>query len=131
MSYLLDTSICVALLKNADPELHEKLRRHPPSKFSLCSVVKAELLFEARKSQHVGHKIQLLEAFFKPFTSLSFDDRAAEYYGVNRAILAKEGTPLGETDLLISSIALTNNLTVVTRNRKALLHVPGLRVETW
>lgn len=69
--------------------------------------------------------------FFSTFESLTFDDKASEFYGVNRVILEKAGEPIGEADLLISSIALVNNLTVLTRNHREFVRVPGLKVEIW
>jgi tRNA(fMet)-specific endonuclease VapC len=131
VKYLFDTNICIALLKKNEPQLIEKIKSYEPSDFALCSIVKAELLFGARKSQQIEKNILLLNNFFSSFHSFSFDDSASEYYGINRMILEKSGEPIGEADLLISSIALSNNLTVLTRNRKEFIRVPGLKVDTW
>jgi tRNA(fMet)-specific endonuclease VapC len=109
----------------------EKIRQLKPTDFSLCSIVKAELLYGARKSQQVEKNMSLLMKFFAQFLSHHFDDIAAEFYGTNRAILEKSGSPIGEADLLISSIALAHNLTVLTRNHGEFTRVPGLKVETW
>ena len=53
MSYLLDTNICITLLKGQDKQLTEKIHSLSPADLSLCSVVKGELLYGARKSQKV------------------------------------------------------------------------------
>jgi tRNA(fMet)-specific endonuclease VapC len=118
-------------LKNNDAGLVQKMKEQTPDNFVLCSVVKAELLFGARKSQNVEKNMLLLSKFFTQFSSDPFDDNSAEYYGVNRAILEKSGEPIGEADLLISSIALANNYTVITRNHREFIRVPGLKVEVW
>lgn len=131
MSYLLDTNICIALLKENDKPLVERIQSLSPSELFLCSVVKGELLYGARKSQKVESNLELLNRFFSQFESLHFDDRAAEFYGTFRALLAKSGTPVGANDLLIASIALSNDLAVVTRNRKEFQFIPGLRLENW
>jgi tRNA(fMet)-specific endonuclease VapC len=131
LKYLLDTNICIALLKNNDAGLVQKIKDHSPDNFVLCSIVKAELLFGARKSQNVEKNLLLLSKFFAQFSSYPFDDNSAEYYGVNRAILEKSGEPIGEADLLISSVALANNYTVITRNYREFIRVPGLKVEVW
>lgn len=99
--------------------------------FALCSVVKAELLYGARKSQRVEKNLSLLGKLFAQFSSLPFDDQAAEFYGTNRTTLERAGTPIGDADLLISSIALAHNLVVLTRNYGEFVRVPGLKVETW
>ncbi len=131
MKHLLDTNICIALLKNNDLNLVKKMQEHAPDDFFLCSIVKAELIFGARKSQSVDKNLLLLSKFFAHFSSVPFDDNSAEYYGVNRAILEKLGQPIGEADLLISSIALANNYTVITRNHREFIRIPGLKVEVW
>lgn len=129
--YLLDANICIGLLKGKDSHLISRFSEKPPTDFVLCSVVKAELLYGARYSERISDNLALLENFFSQFESFAFDDKAAEFYGINRAILTKAGTPIGANDLLIASIALANALTVLTRNHKEFLRVPGLSVETW
>lgn len=131
MRYLLDTNICISILKNSDNSIIQKLKSHSPNEFVICSVVKAELLYGARKSQFIEKNLILLSQFFKQFQSLPFDDLAAEFYGTQRAILEKAGTPIGNADLFISSIALAYDLTVLTRNQKEFIRVQGLRLEAW
>lgn len=131
MIYLMDTNICVALLKGKDRQLVGRVRDRDPGDFTLSSVVKAELLFGARKSGRVVANLTLLQSFFSQFTSLPFDDDAAEEYGLLRAILEKAGTPIGANDLLIASVAMVHDLTVLTRNRAEFARVPGLRWEAW
>lgn len=131
MRYLLDTNICIALLQKKEEKIIKKLKENSPGNFALCSVVKAELLYGARKSQKVDENLALLQEFFRQFISFPFDDRASEYYGVMRAILVKAGTPIGANDLLIASIAQVHQLIVVTRNRSEFQRVPGLAMEEW
>lgn len=130
VNYLMDTNVCIALLKG-EKELTKKFQTLPPTAFSLCSVVKAELLYGAHKSQNVEANLSVLEKFFAQFQSHPFDDSATSFYGTIRALLTKAGTPIGANDLLIASIAQVNNLTVLTRNRKEFLRIPGLRTEMW
>lgn len=131
MSYLLDTNICIALLKDSDSLLAKKIKAYPPNKFFLCSVVKAELLYGARKSNRVSDNLATLQIFFRQFESIPFDDKATEFYSISRTLLEKTGTPVGANDLLIASIAQANQLTVITRNRSEFLRIPALQVEIW
>lgn len=131
MRYLLDTNICIAIIHRPDLDLISRFSQFKPSDFALCSVVKGELIYGARKSPRVTENLQVLETFFAPFESLAFDDKAAEFYGINRMILAKSGTPIGTNDLFICSIALAHDLTVLTRNFSEFSRVPGLKVERW
>ncbi|KAM3113165.1 hypothetical protein [Phormidesmis sp. 146-33] len=63
--------------------------------------------------------------------SLPFDDFAATTFGVVRAQLESLGTPIGAYDLQIASIALANNLTLVTHNTGEFSRVEGLKLEDW
>ncbi len=131
MKYLLDTNICIALLKNSDLTIIKKLKSLTPDQVVICSIVKAELLYGARKSQSVEKNLSLLSKFFDQLESLPFDDSATDFCGTQRSILEKAGTTIGNADLLIASIALAHDLTVVTRNQKEFIRVQNLRVEVW
>jgi tRNA(fMet)-specific endonuclease VapC len=131
MSYLLDTNACIRILNGTSNALVDRMRREDPSAIKISSVVKAELLFGARKSARVAHNLELLARFFEPLESLPFDDGAAEHYGLIRAELESEGRPIGPNDLLIAASARARDLTLVTRNTKEFRRVVALRVESW
>ena len=131
MSYLVDTNICIAFLKGEDAGVWDRLLALPPSDVCLCSVVKAELLYGARNSTHIEHNLRRLREFFEPFHSAPFDDEAAGAYGIVRAQLKRDGRPIGSNDLLIAAIALSNDMTLVTRNQDEFQRVPGLRLAMW
>lgn len=131
MPYLLDTNACIRLLNNSSPALVARLRAEDPAQLRLCSVVKAELLFGARHSRRVAENLRLLARFFAAFGSLPFDDACAERYGVIRAQLCRDGTPIGPNDLLIAAVALAHDLTLVTHNVDEFSRVAGLRWEDW
>jgi tRNA(fMet)-specific endonuclease VapC len=99
---LLDTNICVAYLNGTDAAVKKRLLALSPDEVALCSVVKAELLYGARASGRVEQNLARLDAFFAPFASLSFDDDAADRYGVIRAQLRRDGTPVGANDMMIA-----------------------------
>lgn len=128
--YLLDTNIIVALSKG-DPAAIQRLRMLKPEQVCVCSVVKAELFYGARKSQRVEENLRGFEALMEPFTSLPFDDRAAQEYGFIRADLERMGTPIGSNDVIIAAIGRAHDCVVVTRNVREFERVLGLRVESW
>jgi tRNA(fMet)-specific endonuclease VapC len=131
MSYLLDTNIWIAYLKGQDVALRNRMAALPLEEILLCSPVKAELIYGARKSERVEANLARLAPVFDNFASCPFDDRAAEQYGFVRALLERQGRPIGDADLLIAGIALAADATVVTRNEREFRRVPGLRVEAW
>jgi tRNA(fMet)-specific endonuclease VapC len=129
--YLLDTNVCIHVLNNSSAAVVSRFASESPATIRLCSVVKAELLYGARKSRRVASTLSSLERFFHPLVSLPFDDRCADEYGKIRADLERAGTPIGANDLMIASVARRYDLTVVTHNTDEFTRVVGLRVEDW
>ncbi|MGO9257617.1 MAG: type II toxin-antitoxin system VapC family toxin [Bryobacteraceae bacterium] len=127
---LLDTNIWIAIAKG-DTGPVARLRKLDPGQVVTCSVVKAELMFGARKSRRVAGNLEDFRRLLEPFESLPFDDHAAGHYGMLRATLEQAGTPIGANDLLIASIALAYDCCLVTRNSREFERVAGLRVESW
>ena len=131
MIYLLDTNVCIHLLNEKHPAILQHFRQHGPADIAMCSVVKAELLYGARRSQRVEANLQLLKVFFAPLQSLPFDDECAEHYGQIRADLLTQGKPIGPNDTLIAAIARAHDATVITHNTGEFSRVAGLRMEDW
>lgn len=129
--YLLDTNVCIRLLNAGHPGIRREFEARSPSEIALCSVVKAELLFGARKSKRVEENLQLLQRFFAPLASLPFDDPCAAHYGAIRADLIAQGNPIGPNDLLIAAIARAHDATMVTHNTGEFSRVVGLRLVDW
>ncbi|MFC1708284.1 type II toxin-antitoxin system VapC family toxin, partial [Planctomycetota bacterium] len=129
--YLLDSNACIHVLNGTSREVVARFSNESPSTVCLCAVVKAELLYGARKSRSVAKVLRNLERFFAPLVSLPFDDDCAHQYGLLRADLARSGRPIGANDLMIAAIARRHDLTVVTHNVGEFSRVVGLRVEDW
>ena len=128
--YLLDTNVCVGFLK-AQPAITGKLTAVPPNALYLCAVVKAELYYGARASQHIAGNLATLQTFFEPYVSLGFNDECAERYGELRADLRRAGQLIGPNDTMIAATALVHKLILVTHNTREFSRVPGLRLEDW
>ena len=131
MSLLLDTDTCIALLTNRSEKVTHRFEEAGHLGLFLCSVVKGELLLGAHHSARPDANLRRLEQLFSLFPSAAFDDEAAEHYGVVGAQLKKKGIAIGHNDLMIASIALTRDFSVITRNVRAFGRVPGLSVESW
>lgn len=131
MMRMLDTDICIALIKQRSPELVVKLKKHKPGEVAISSITLAELHFGVSKSAQPEKNRAALDQFLLPLEILAFDDAAAECYGRVRAALEIEGTPIGPLDTLIAGHALSVNGTVVTNNVREFSRVRGLRVENW
>ena len=132
MRFLLYTNACIDHLRRGPQSfLTARLRIEPVGNVCLCSVVRAELIYGAFRSNDPITGAQRVKDFFAGLASLPFDDRAADVCGELRSCLAGLGTPIGPNDLMIASIARANGLTVVTNNVREFSRVPGLAVENW
>ncbi len=128
---LLDTNVCIRLLRGDSLRVGERLGRLDPSEVRISAVTKAELHYGARHSARPAENLRLLERFWAPLLSLPFDDRCAEHYGAIRADLASRGRPIGPNDLMIAAVARAHGLTLVTHALGEFSRVPDLRLEDW
>ena len=131
MKYLLDANTCIRLLNQDNAGVTQRYRACQPVDIAMCSVVRAELLYGARRSARVEFNLKRLEIFAAPLQSVPFDDRCAHDYGLIRADLAAQGKPIGANDLMIAAIARAHDLVLVTHNTGEFSRVLGLRVEDW
>ncbi|MEH2451288.1 type II toxin-antitoxin system tRNA(fMet)-specific endonuclease VapC [Nostoc sp.] len=131
MIYLLDTNACIIYLNGRNLNLRHRLENHSNLDIVVCSTVKAELFYGAKRSNNPDRNLTLQKGFLSRFTSLPFDDIAAEIFGDIRSHLANLGTPIGPYDLQIAAITLANNLILVTHNVDEFRRVEGLQLEDW
>lgn len=129
--YLLDTNVCILYLKGRSQNINNHIDNLEPEKIAVCSVVKAELFYGSMKSNNPKKSLNFQKSFLSQFVSLPFDDSCAEIYGKVRADLANAGTPISSNDIQIASIALANNLILVTHNVREFSRIEGLKIEDW
>jgi tRNA(fMet)-specific endonuclease VapC len=128
---MLDTNICIYVLKNHSDKLRHKFKAI--KNISISSVTYGELCFgiengdasmrEARRAQ--------LDAFTQRLLIDPWDEDAARHYGFIRALLKKQGDLIGNNDLLIAAHARSLNAVLVTNNVREFNRVPDLSVENW
>lgn len=131
MRYLLDTNVCIEILRGRNPALKARLAAQNPNELVLCSVVWAELQCGARLAQNSQQELAKLQNAFGNWPRLPFDDSAAEAYGEIRAHLQRAGRLIGGNDLLIAATTQTHGLTLVTHNIGEFSRVPNLPIEDW
>lgn len=129
--WLLDTNICIYLIKRKPVRLLERLRQVDITAVCVSSVTVAELQYGVAKSSRPEQNAIALAAFLAPLGVEPFDDAAAAVYGGVRAGLERAGTPIGSMDMLIAAHALSLGRTVVTNNVGEFRRVANLRVENW
>ncbi len=131
MRYLLDTNVCIEILRGRNPGLRQRLETAGFDQLRLCSIVWAELHCGACLLANPEQEIRRIETAFGGWPHLPFDDAAAERYGEIRARLQRAGRLIGANDLLIAATALANGLTLITHNTDEFQRVDGLAVEDW
>lgn len=131
MQYLLDTNICIAIIRKKSPLATQRLTQQAVASVAISTITIAELQFGVHKSSDPAKNQQALEQFLVPFPFLDFEYDAALAYGSIRAYLEAQGTPIGSLDMLLAAQARAHNLTMVTNNVKEFARVPHLRIEDW
>ncbi|MES2641751.1 MAG: type II toxin-antitoxin system VapC family toxin [Myxococcota bacterium] len=129
--WLLDTNICIYLIKGKPQLLLNRLREVDINTIAVSSITVAELQYGVAKSARPEQNALALAAFLAPLGVEVFDDAAAAVYGPIRAELERAGKPIGSLDMLIAAHALALGRTVVTNNAREFDRVAGLKVENW
>lgn len=131
MKYMLDTNICIYVIKHKPTAAVKNFLKHNPEELGISAVTYAELLHGVEKSQAVERNRMALMLFLSAISILEFDSYAAEEYGKIRADLERKGTPIGPMDLLIAGHARSKGLILVTNNTREFMRVEDLEVEDW
>jgi tRNA(fMet)-specific endonuclease VapC len=131
MNYLLDTNICVLLIRQKSPHVLAKLTSHPITDIGVSAITVAELQYGVEKSSQPTLNQQALDQFLLPLSVVPFDEQDAIVYGQIRATLEAQGLPIGALDTLIAAQAIHYNLILVTNNVREFARVSGLTVEDW
>lgn len=132
MTYLLDTNVWVALLRNTSPAVATRFKEEAlTGRIRSCSIVLAELRHGAsRSAKPVENRLEV-DGLLAPFPCLSFNEDASDRYATTRHKLVSIGRMIGPLDLLIAAIALANDCTLVTHNTSEFGSVPDLIFEDW
>ena len=131
MKYLLDTDTCVFLISGRVPNVRLRMRTIPANDVAISAVTKGEMFSGAARSQQPVSTLERQLDFFLRFTSLPFDDAAADKYGLIDGMLKRRGMSIGPLDTQIAAIALAHNLTLVTHNTRHFKRIPTLLIEDW
>lgn len=131
MKYMLDTNICIYVIKYKPEATVRNFLSHNPDDICVSSITYAELTHGVEKSQAVEKNRVALSMFLSAITVLDFDSSAAEAYGELRAELERKGTPIGPMDMLIAGHAKSKSLILVTNNTREFERVSDMTIEDW
>jgi tRNA(fMet)-specific endonuclease VapC len=131
MKFMLDTNICIYLIKQQPPKVLKHLKAHTVGDIGISSITLAELRYGVSKSRQIEKNRQALDEFILPLEVADFDEKAAGEYGIIRADLEKAGKPIGSMDMLIGAHALALGATLVTNNTKEFKQLKNLKIADW
>lgn len=127
--YLLDTNICIFCMRGKF-EMNQKIAKAGISNCFLSDITIAELYYGAENSDYPEKTMRETEEFISLFQILSFD-KSLHTFGKGKAYLSAIGQKIENFDMAIGSIALHNNLIMVTDNVSHLGRIRNIVVENW
>lgn len=131
MKYMLDTNICVYLIKKKPEIVLTRLQSNMGDGIGISAITLAELQHGVEASAYPEKNTLALNQFLSIVEIMPFDDEAAAEYGKICAALRRQGTPIGTMDTLIAAHARAKGLIIVTNNTREFERVDGLELENW
>lgn len=131
MKYLLDTNICIYIIKKKPEKVIHQFSKVKVGEIAISSITIAELFYGAVKSSKPDENIIALQEFLLPLKRIDFSSDDALTYGKIRTELERKGKLIGSMDLLIAAIAVSRNLILITNNAKEFSRVSDIKIENW
>lgn len=131
MKWMLDTNICIDIIKERPRSVLDRFRGHTVGDIGISVVTLAELEYGVSASGRPAENREALDQFVSPLDVAPFDRDAAAAYGRLRAALEKKGQTIGSMDLLIAAHAVSLDVRLVTHNSREFGRVAGLKIEDW
>lgn len=129
MSFLLDINIVSAHFKRPTRLVHRFMQHS--GQMAIPTVVLGELYDWAYRRNDPTPILESIRLLIETVEVLDFDPECAEQFGRLRASLSQDGSRIDSIDLMIASVALTHDLTLVTNNTVHFTPIRGLRLVDW
>lgn len=129
MIYVLDTDTCSAHRRRPAQLAHRFIQY--AGQLALPTIVLGELYAGAYHHPQTARLLSLIADLLREVAVLDFDSSCAEQFAKTRGMLLRQGLQVATADLMIASVALVHNLTLVTHNTADYQHIQGLRVDDW
>jgi tRNA(fMet)-specific endonuclease VapC len=130
---VLDTNVCIDLLRRRSPLLHQRFRNAEADhdELAVSSITAGELFSGALKSSQVEGNLRAANLLLSGLEILAYDAGAARSYGIVRSRLETTGRKIGDLDMLIAGHALANGAMLITNNTKEFSRVEDLVIQDW
>ena len=130
MNYLLDTDTCIFWLKS-HPAVKAKLLEVGWGQVAICAITVAELYYGAYNSSRAIENLTHVEQFVQQLPVVPLHDSALRRFGQIKTGLRQQGQSLPDFDLLIASVAISEDWILVTNNLRHYQRIADLHMETW
>jgi tRNA(fMet)-specific endonuclease VapC len=130
MRYLLDTNVCIAVVRN-HPRVVQRMAAVSAADCVVSTITSYELLTGVEKCANPATEGAKVAQLLARIPEIAFDGKAAQEAARIRAFLESQGQPIGPYDVLLAGQALAWSLVLVTANTKEFNRVPGLSLEDW
>jgi tRNA(fMet)-specific endonuclease VapC len=131
MKLMLDTNICIDLIRDRPPSVLERFSSHVVGDIGISVITLSELEYGVSNSSRPAKNRDALDQFLSPLEVAPFERAAAVVYGRLRAALEKKGQSIGSTDLLIAAHAVSLDVRLITHDVREFGRVPTLKIENW
>lgn len=128
--FILDTDTCIYWLKGNE-NIERSIIRHGLGNIFITVITECELFYGAYKSMKKDKNLAIVEELKTRIKTLHTFNGIPSLYGKIKAELESKGQVLDDADMLLSSIALLNNTTLVTNNIEHFKRISGLKIENW
>lgn len=130
IQYSLDTDTIIYFFKGVE-SVTNRMIVLDSQQLNTTIINHAKLLFGAFNSARKHDNLKNIENFFKNISILPFCEKASAIFAENKAQLKSKGKPLDDLDLMIASICIKNDMTLVTNNIKHFSRLKALKIENW
>jgi tRNA(fMet)-specific endonuclease VapC len=128
--YLLDTNTASYVIKGNIPRVRRRLLEVPMAQLAISVVTEAELRFGAARKPEAVRLKTAVEEFLLRVEALPWDSKAARHHADLRAALERDGTPMGNLDMMIAAHALALEAILVTHDQ-VFRRLGKLKLEDW
>lgn len=127
--YLLDTNMCIYLMKHQPPEVAERFALCQVGDVVMSAITYAELAYGVSVAANSAREQANLASLIEDIPVMPFDEEAGNAYGPIRQ--ATRSSKTDHLDKLIAAHAVALGVAVVTNNLKDFAKYPGVSTENW
>jgi tRNA(fMet)-specific endonuclease VapC len=134
---ILDTTVLIDLARGKSADASRRARADVARRLAAGQALATTRINEAEfrvgvmRAKNPARELAAVEAVLSILPILEFDQSAAVCFARIKASLLDRGTPIGDMDALIASIAISTGQTLVTRNPRHFHGIVGLSVESY